>query len=151
MTSKLVLDNIAGRTTAGSITIVGEGNSTTTNLQQGLLKYWVNYNHLGDAVRDSFNSASKTDHATGDFSIGMTNAMSSSNYSTTFNSTAALNNNRGGSFLGHKTANYAACDVQDLITKSTMRMCSNFGSTGSANGEDMDFSNACIQVSGDLA
>ena len=94
MTSKLVLDNIAGRTTAGSITIVGEGNSTTTNLQQGLLKYWVNYNHLGDAVRDSFNSASKTDHATGDFSIGMTNAMSSSNYSTTFNSTAALNNNR---------------------------------------------------------
>ena len=41
MTSKLVLDNIAGRTTAGSITIVGESNSTTTNLQQGLAKAWA--------------------------------------------------------------------------------------------------------------
>ena len=151
MASELKVNTLTGVSTAGSIAVTAEGNSTTTNLQQGLIKYWVNYNHLGDAVRDSFNSASKTDHATGDFSIGMTNAMSSSNYSTTFNSTAALNNNRGGSFLGHKTANYAACDVQDLITASTMRMCSNFGSTGSANGEDMDFSNACIQVSGDLA
>ena len=37
MTSKLVLDKIAGRTTAGSIAVVGEGNGTTTNLQQGLL------------------------------------------------------------------------------------------------------------------
>ena len=138
-------------TTSDQVKSGTEKSIDTSYLFNGSIKYWVNYNHLGDAVRDSFNSASKTDHATGDFSIGMTNAMSSSNYSTTFNSTAALANSRGGSFLGHKTANYAACDVQDLITASTMRMCSNFGSTGSANGEDMDFSNACIQVSGDLA
>ena len=138
-------------TTSDQVKSGTEKSIDTSYLFNGSMKYWVNYNHLGDAVRDSFNSASKTDHATGDFSIGMTNAMSSSNYSTTFNSTAALANSRGGSFLGHKTANYAACDVQDLITASTMRMCSNFGSTGSANGEDMDFSNACIQVSGDLA
>ena len=151
MASELKVNTLTGVSTAGSIAVTGEGNSTTTNLQQGLIKYWVNYNHLGDAVRDSFNSASKTDHATGDFSIGMTNAMSSSNYSTTFNSTAALANSRGGSFLGHKITSYGSCDAQDLITSSTMRMCSNFGSSSSADGNDMDFSNACIQVSGDLA
>ena len=151
MASELKVNTLTGVSTAGSIAVTAEGNSTTTNLQQGLIKYWVNYNHLGDAVRDSFNSASKTDHATGDFSIGMTNAMSSSNYSTTFNSTAALANSRGGSFLGHKITSYGTCDAQDLITSSTMRMCSNFGSSSSADGNDMDFSNACIQVSGDLA
>ena len=151
MASERKVNTLTGVSTAGSIAVTAEGNSTTTNLQQGLIKYWVNYNHLGDAVRDSFNSASKTDHATGDFSIGMTNAMSSSNYSTTFNSTAALNNSRGGTFLGHKVTSYGTCDAQDLITSSTMRMCSNFASSSSANGEDMDFSNACIQVSGDLA
>ena len=81
----------------------------------------------------------------------MTNALSSSNYSTTFNSTAQLANTRGGTFLGHKVTSYGGCDAQDLITSSTMRMCSNFGSTSGADGNDMDFSNACIQVSGDLA
>ena len=138
-------------TTSDQVKSGTEKSIDTSYLFNGSIKYWVNYNHLGDAVRDSFNSASKTDHATGDFSIGMTNAMSSSNYSTTFNSTAALANSRGGSFLGHKVTSYGSCDAQDLITSSTMRMCSNFGSSSSADGNDMDFSNACIQVSGDLA
>ena len=34
-------DKLTGKTTAGSISVVGEGNSTTTNLQQGLLKMFV--------------------------------------------------------------------------------------------------------------
>ena len=59
MASELKVNTLTGVSTAGSIAVTAEGNSTTTNLQQGLIKYWVNYNHLGDAVRDSFNSASK--------------------------------------------------------------------------------------------
>ena len=38
MASILKVDTITGVTTAGSIAITGEGNSTTTNLQQGLAK-----------------------------------------------------------------------------------------------------------------
>tara|TARA_R100000322_G_scaffold58556_1_gene36120 strand:- start:182 stop:307 length:126 start_codon:yes stop_codon:yes gene_type:complete len=41
MTSQLNVDKITGVSTAGSITVTGEGNSTTTNLQQGLCKAWV--------------------------------------------------------------------------------------------------------------
>ena len=80
MTSKLVLDNIAGRTTAGSITIVGEGNSTTTNLQQGLAKAWGQYSGSGTTYADSFNLASATDNDTGDYTFTITNDMSNDDY-----------------------------------------------------------------------
>ena len=43
MTSQLKVDKLQGRTTAGSIVVTGEGGSTTTNLQQGLAKSWVNF------------------------------------------------------------------------------------------------------------
>ena len=40
MASELKVDKFTGVTTVGSIDVVGEGNSTTTNLQQGLAKSW---------------------------------------------------------------------------------------------------------------
>ena len=42
-------DQIRGNTSAGSTTVVAEGGSTTTNLQQGLCKCWVNFNKIGRA------------------------------------------------------------------------------------------------------
>tara|TARA_R100000700_G_scaffold30863_1_gene37884 strand:+ start:255 stop:656 length:402 start_codon:yes stop_codon:yes gene_type:complete len=75
MTSKLIVDNIAGRTTAGSIAVVAEGNSTTTNLQQGLAKAWAGGDSDGTTIRDSFNMASRTDEGTGDFDYTVTNAF----------------------------------------------------------------------------
>ena len=36
MASELKVNKLTGVTTAGSISVTGEGNSTTTNLQQGL-------------------------------------------------------------------------------------------------------------------
>jgi hypothetical protein len=38
MASQLKVDTLTGVTTAGSIVVTGEGNSTTTSLQQGLIK-----------------------------------------------------------------------------------------------------------------
>ena len=69
-------DTFKGQTTAGSITLQGEG-SATTNLQQGLAKHFVNFN--GDTsfgVRGGFNNASVTDHGTGDYEYFFTNNMS---------------------------------------------------------------------------
>ena len=50
MASELKVDKFTGVTTAGSILVTGEGNSTTTNLQQGLVKHglstpkWMQWN-----------------------------------------------------------------------------------------------------------
>ena len=85
MTSKLVLDNIAGRTTAGSITVVAEGNGTTTNLQQGLAKAWTSDETLesdtaGVWTGDTFNVSSITDSTTGQCLVNFSNNFSNTGF-----------------------------------------------------------------------
>ncbi len=79
--SEILVNKLTGTSTAGSIVVTGEGNSTTTNLQQGLAKLWCNLNGTGTAaILDSFNTASFTDHGSGSYSVVATNAMGSANY-----------------------------------------------------------------------
>ena len=83
MASQLKVDTITGVATAGSIAVTGEGNSTTTNLQQGLCKAWINFNGTGTiATRDSFNVASITDGGTGLYTVTITNDFNNDDYST---------------------------------------------------------------------
>ena len=72
MTSELRVDNLKGSTTGGSINVLGEGTSATTNLQQGLAKHWVNYDAVSQATHGSFNQGSLTDNGTGDFTVSYT-------------------------------------------------------------------------------
>ena len=83
MASILKVDTITGVTTAGSIAVTGEGNSTTTNLQQGLLKSWVDIPADGASLNDSFNIGSSTDSGTGDRRVAYTNNMATANYAIT--------------------------------------------------------------------
>ncbi len=89
MASELKVNTLTGVSTAGSIAVTGEGNSTTTNLQQGLAKVWVNFDHDGlsgtstTGVRDSLNLTSMTDNATGDATITIANDMANDDYSAT--------------------------------------------------------------------
>jgi|5B_taG_2_1085324.scaffolds.fasta_scaffold29114_3 hypothetical protein len=84
MASILKVDTITGVATAGSIAITGEGNSTTTNLQQGLIKIWLKMNGSGTiAENDSFNVSSFVDNGTGDYSANVTNAMGNADYAAT--------------------------------------------------------------------
>ena len=81
MASELKVDKFTGVTTAGSILVTGEGNSTTTNLQQGLAKAWANTSGDGTPViDDSFNNASVTDIGTGNQIFAFTNNMANSSY-----------------------------------------------------------------------
>ena len=86
MASQLNVDTITGVTTAGSVAVTGEGNSTTTNLQQGLAKVWVNYQQNTPAVRDSLNVSGVTDTATGRYAVAYTNSMGNALYSALCNS-----------------------------------------------------------------
>ena len=93
MASQLKVDTITGVTTAGSVVVTGEGNSTTTNLQQGLNKVWFT---LGvDAVQDdSFNCSSVDDDGTGDFGIHFTNDFNNALYSSSIGMTVDGLNDR---------------------------------------------------------
>ena len=74
-------DKLTGITTAGSISVVGEGNSTTTNLQQGLIKVWDHVSGDGATIDDSFNISSHTDTGTGQGYHVFTNNMSNNDWS----------------------------------------------------------------------
>jgi len=83
MASTLKINTLTGVTTAGSIAVTGEGNSTTTNLQQGLAKVWVQFDGTasGAAARDSFNVSGMTDNGTGDYTITINSDMANDDYS----------------------------------------------------------------------
>ena len=123
------IDTLKGKTTAGSITVQGEG-SNTTNLQQGLTKAWINFNGTSTiATRDSFNVTTITDDATGRYTITIANDMSSADYANfgggCVNSSAnnqqarqgpAVNNNATGSFQMHCGSNTYAQNDWEFTT-----------------------------------
>jgi len=82
MASQLKVDTLTGVTTAGSIVVTGEGNSTTTSLQQGLAKVWARYEQDGtNSILDSFNVSGLTDEGNGDATVSIANDMGNINYS----------------------------------------------------------------------
>ena len=101
MASELKVDKFTGVTTAGSISVTGEGNSTTTNLQQGLCKAWFQASS-DTTLTDSFNISSGTDNGTGDYSYALSNAFANDDYAdnytvyTTVSRFAIKNDGRDG-------------------------------------------------------
>jgi len=133
MASQLKVDTLTGVTTAGSIVVTGEGNSTTTNLQQGLAKMWIHFDGTGSqAVGDSFNHASITDDAVGRYTVVFTNNMVNDDYSVQYNAMAV--NTSGGS------ATY-------IYTFAT----SSFSSKHFENGTNRDSTENTMTLNGDLA
>ena len=79
--SEIAIDKLKGVTAAGSMLVVGEGGTNTTNLQQGLLKAWYQFDGTGTVnFRDSFNMSGTTDGGTGTYANAYTTNMGSTNY-----------------------------------------------------------------------
>ena len=131
-------DKLTGITTAGSISVVGEGNSTTTNLQQGLAKAWIDFNGTGTvAIADSFNITSITDNTTGDYSVTIANDMGNANYV------------HAGNSGGANSTSVGAVYAFDQGTTRTTTLFRVYLLNASANPVDTPTIN--IIVSGDLA
>lgn len=113
MASELKVDKFTGVSTAGSILVTGEGNSTTTNLQQGLAKAWshLNVSSGTPAIRDSLNIGSLTDVGTGNTTNTFTNPMNNDDFAVP-SSCDAFNISSVESYAttgyGHRTANSSA-------------------------------------------
>ena len=89
MSSQLNVDTIVDKAGSGGTNVkiantsvtVAEGGSATTNTVQGLAKMWLIADMGDNAIDDSLNAASLTDHATGKPSFSITNDFSSVNHS----------------------------------------------------------------------
>jgi len=113
MTSELRVDNLKGSTTGGSINVLGEGTSATTNLQQGLCKCFVRTGDSGPAdVLDSFNVSSSSDEGTGQHRSVYTNNMSGAdNAATGAGCNGAVNTN---TLLFEITSNESTSQIEIL-------------------------------------
>ena len=135
MASVLKVDTITGVTTAGSIAVTGEGNSTTTNLQQGLAKAWASSNQA--SIIDSFNVASTTDNQQADTTYTYTNAMSNAGYAA------------GSGSVGPSSGAQAGPTSYHTPATGSIRVVT-FDETKNSNGR-FDTSYQAVTVSGDLA
>ena len=90
MASELKVNTLTGVSTAGSIAVTAEGNSTTTNLQQGLAKSTIHYDQDNNTIIDSFNVSSNADSAAGLWTYTVTNAYSNIYWQPVWTSAAAF-------------------------------------------------------------
>jgi hypothetical protein len=142
MASELKVDKFTGVTTAGSISVTGEGNSTTTNLQQGLAKQWVTYN-ASQAITDSLNTSTITDVGTGNHKYNFTNNFRAAQAYTT----GGVMANTADDTTPYS---YMAKPMQDDdITTASVECITVYVSNGS--GGFFDYAYSCSSSHGDLA
>ena len=142
--SEILVNKLTGTSTAGSILVTGEGNSTTTSLQQGLAKFWIAMNGSGTpAAIDSFNVGSITDVGTGNYKFNFSNNFNTAKgYWTTGG--MAHETDHDGTFV--KVCN--AMNADDILTSSLE--ISAIYSNSSATG-DYDYVYVNMAGLGDLA
>ena len=107
MSSELIVDELTGRASAGSIAVTAEGGTVTTNLQQGLCKVWARTNMATAANSDSFNVSSLSDGGTGVFTVNINNNMNDGTYTgTDSGDNISSNENNANQVESHAAGSY---------------------------------------------
>ena len=136
MSSELIVDELTGRASAGSIAVTAEGGTVTTNLQQGLAKAWINFTGVTTtAARDSFNVSSLTDNSTGITTVNINNDMGNANYSGYYFTNAAtgsaadsFDNQHAGGFGSFATGScQAVAYTASAVVDSFQNLLGTFG------------------------
>ena len=136
MASTLKINTLTGVSTAGSIAVTGEGNSTTTNLQQGLAKHWSHLDGSESAAsmaQDSFNLSSMTDSGTGIYVFTLSNIMANVSHSSVATGS-------------HMSDGHVFQSISVYTTSGAKIICTN-GTGGSV----VDSGDLSVQTAGDLA
>ena len=132
--STLRTNALEGVDAKNSITIVaGEGNVTTTNVQQGLCKAWVNFDGVTTTVADdSFNFGTITDVSTGRTTHTFTNIMANSDYAISYFTNANTGDGLGAfsnTFVGNvcnrttstfQTEAYSSSNIDSKLNDNTV-------------------------------
>ena len=139
--STILVDNLTGKTSAGSITVTSEGGAATQSLQQGLAKCWVMFQGAGTvAINDSHNTASISDVGTGQYTVNFSNNMSSATYFT-------VGAPKEGTGASHSSSVDRQCNPArvPLVSSNVKYKTQNISQTAT------DVEEAYVMVTGDLA
>jgi len=106
--SEIAIDKLKGASSAASISVVAEGGTNTTNLQQGLAKSWAGTAKDGVAD-DTYNISSISDLGTGsDNQFTFTTNMSNNDFALTSTAYNASYGPRSAVTYGKQTSSYKA-------------------------------------------
>ncbi len=106
--SEIAIDKLKGASSAASISVVAEGGTNTTNLQQGLAKAWAGTAKDGVAD-DTYNISSISDLGTGsDNQFTFTTNMSNNDFALTSTAYNASYGPRSAVTYGKQTSSYKA-------------------------------------------
>ena len=143
--SEIAIDKLKGVSSAASISVVAEGGTNTTNLQQGLAKHWSQTDNFA-SIDDSFNLSSLTDVGTGQSRLTVATNFSSENNS----SSIGMNYTGANGVSGAEFDNAIAQSSGGVHTTSTIAISSKYTHS---NGYLDVSGTGCIfsMVHGDLA
>ena len=137
----LKTNTLTGTSTAGSIAVTGEGNSTTTNLQQGLAKSWTHFQGTGTAASvDGLNISSVDDDGTGDHGLHFTNNMANATYCVPI-----------GVDDDNSSQSVIEADTSNTTMATTGFDFEGYFLNSSTNRTNLDIANIYLVIIGDLA
>ena len=110
------------------VTLVKAEGTATTNLQQGLSKWWCAVIQATNTVKDSFNVSGTTDTGTGRTQYGYTNNMANDGYSVVGTS------RDGGGY--NDIANCNSCTDSTYSSSQMELFCTHGASSGAGTPND---------------
>ena len=121
MTSQLNVDTIVDKAGSGGTNVkvannavaVAEGGSATTNVVQGLAKFWVNVSGNQTSINDSFNQSSVSDGGVGQAIFTFTNSFSQNPFDNASGSIAQPNNAGFSRFANQSSASSIGNNVRN--------------------------------------
>ena len=137
--STLTVQNIQGSSSSNNTISVADGHkldvtlvkaegTATTNLQQGLSKWWCAVIQATNTVKDSFNVSGTTDTGTGRTQYGYTNNMANDGYSVVGTS------RDGGGY--NDIANCNSCTDSTYSSSQVELFCTHGASSGAGTPND---------------
>ena len=144
MASILKVDEMQGVTSAGDITITGEGGSATQSLQTGLVKCFSRFNPSTNVTVSSFNQSSRSDDGAGLSTINFTNNMQNDDY--------VGHHQNGDNVL--PVANSTGAYITSVHLEATGSVQVAYGYSGGNSGVTWtfnDYANQKFSMHGDLA
>ena len=137
--STLTVQNIQGSSSSNNTISVADGHkldvtlvkaegTATTNLQQGLSKWWCAVIQATNTVKDSFNVSGTTDTGTGRTQYGYTNNMANDGYSVVGTS------RDGGGY--NDIANCNSCTDSTYSSSQMELFCTHGASSGAGTPND---------------
>ena len=139
--SEIKTDKLTGVGTAGSIVVTGEGNSTTTNLQQGLCKGWALTDFATAQNDDSFNVSAYTDYGAGYGQLSWNNDFNNANYAVA----------QACSGSGTNPNAIPGSQANSSKGTGTIRIVAMDSSNATPSGDNIDYAEFGTVAMGDLA